>query len=300
MVSLTFALVVIWPTQSMGRVVGLGILMTFFVAFFWAWFSWLYTDDGYYEKWILSTLPSAVIPYTLGQIISGHCLDFSSVRHPDNYPVQLGLTYMAVKMIVYYITFVVIDYLKSTKWYAAPWKWSKTEPIEEMTPISVDWLRKTYGDIMVLNDLSFEIKIGETLAIVGPNGAGKSTLLTILVGALPSTSGHVRFEGLETTRDVECIHRMIGFCPQVNLFMNELKAPEWFHALCVLRGEPDFDYSELVAALGLDDQLESRLGDLSGGNKRKVCLATALLGNPAIVVLDEATSGVDFTSRTRI
>jgi ABC-type multidrug transport system ATPase subunit len=298
--SFTFALVVIRPTQSMGRVVGIGVLMTFFVAFFWARFSWLYTDDGYYEKWILSILPSAAIPYIFGQIISGHCIDFSSVRHPDNYPVQFGLIYMAVEMVVYYIAFLIIDYMKGTKWYMAPWKWGKTQPIEDVTPISVDWLRKTYGDIVALNDLSFEIEIGETLAIVGPNGAGKSTLLAILAGALPSTFGQVRFRGLETTRDIECIHRMIGFCPQENLFMNELKAPEWFHALCVLRGEPEFDYSELVAALGLEDQLELRLGDLSGGNKRKVCLATALLGNPAIVVLDEATSGVDFTSRTRI
>jgi ABC-type multidrug transport system ATPase subunit len=153
---------------------------------------------------------------------------------------------------------------------------------------------------LVLKDLSFQVEIGETLAIVGPNGAGKSTLLAIMAGALPSTSGQARFRGLEATRDIECIHRMIGFCPQQNRFMNELKAPEWFHALCVLRGEPDFDYSELVAALGLEDQLELRLGDLSGGNKRKVCLATALLGNPAIAILDEATSGVDFTSRTRI
>jgi ABC-type multidrug transport system ATPase subunit len=299
-VSLTFVLIVIWPTQSMGRVVGLGILMTFFVAFFWAKFSWLYTDDGYYEKWILSILPSASIPYTFGQIIRGHCVDFSNVRHPDNYPVQLGLTYMAVEMVVYYIAFFIIDYIKETNWYISPWKWSKRQPIEDVMPISVDWLRKIYGDIVALNDLSFQVEMGETLAIVGPNGAGKSTLLAILAGALPSTSGQVRFKGLETTRDVECIHRMVGFCPQENLFMNELKVPEWFHALCILRGEPDFDYSQLVAALGLEDQLESLLGDLSGGNKRKVCLATALLGNPTIVVLDEATSGVDFTSRTRI
>jgi ATP-binding cassette subfamily A (ABC1) protein 5 len=96
------------------------------------------------------------------------------------------------------------------------------------------------------------------------------------------------------------MHTMVGFCPQGNLFMDQLNTPEWLGALCVLRGVPDFDYSELVVALGLEHQLESRIGDMSGGNKRKVCLASALLGNPAIVVLDEATSGVDFTSRTRI
>jgi ABC-2 type transport system ATP-binding protein len=65
-------------------------------------------------------------------------------------------------------------------------------------------------------------------------------------------------------------------------------------------GEPDFDCSELIAALGLESQLTGGIGGMSGGNKRKVCLVSALLGSPAIVILDEATSGVDFTSRTRI
>jgi ABC-type multidrug transport system ATPase subunit/multisubunit Na+/H+ antiporter MnhF subunit len=298
--SFTFALIVIRPTQAMGRVVGLDTLMAFLIVYFWAAFSWLYTEDGYYEKRILSVLPSASIPYTQGQLIAGHCIDFSELNNPGHYPVRMGLTYMAVEMVVYYVMFAIIDYVKSTKWYRAPFRWGKNKPTDEVTLIEIDWLCKSYGDTSVLKDLSFQVEMGEALAIVGPNGAGKSTLLAILAGALPSTFGEVRFRGLEAARDVECIHRMIGFRPQQNRFMNELNAPEWFHALCVLRGEPDFDYSELIPALGLEQQLESQIGDLSGGNKRKVCLATALLGNPAIVVLDEATAGVDFTSRTRI
>jgi ABC-2 type transport system ATP-binding protein len=299
-VSFTFALIVIRPTQAMGRVVGLGTLLAFLVVYFWASFSWLYTEDGYFEKRILSILPSAAIPYTLGQLIAGHCIDFSKLMNPDHYPVRMGLIYMAVEMVAYGLMFIIIDSVMSTKWYRAPFQWGKKKPTEQVTPIEIDWHCKSYGDTVVLKDLSFQVEMGEALAIVGPNGAGKSTLLAILAGALPSTFGEVRFRGLEITRDIESIHRMVGFCPQQNRFMNELNAPEWFHALCVLRGEPDFDYSELIAALGLEDQLRSQIGDLSGGNKRKVSLATALLGDPSIVVLDEATAGVDFTSRTRI
>jgi ABC-type multidrug transport system ATPase subunit len=148
--------------------------------------------------------------------------------------------------------------------------------------------------------VSFNIEVGETLAIVGPNGAGKSTLLRILAGACPPDSGKMTVRGLNVIEQISSLHKMVGFCPQENLFMNELTVLEWLNTLCILRGEPDFDCSELVAALGLEHQLKGRIGDMSGGNKRKVCLASALLGNPAIVILDEATSGVDFTSRTRI
>jgi len=122
----------------------------------------------------------------------------------------------------------------------------------------------------------------------------------ILAGACPPTVGKILFRGLDITEHITIMHRMTGFCPQQNVFMNELTALEWFRTLCVLRGEPDFDCSELIAALGLESQLPGRIGGMSGGNKRKVCLASALLGSPAIVILDEATSGVDFTSRTRI
>jgi ABC-type multidrug transport system ATPase subunit len=164
----------------------------------------------------------------------------------------------------------------------------------------VEELERVYGDVIALNKISFSVDSRETLAIIGPNGAGKSTLLGILAGCRQTTSGGISFAGLNITVDISEMHSVVGYCPQENLFMNELNAPEWIHALCVLRGIPDFDYSEIFAALGLNEQMTGRIGSMSGGNKRKVCLASALIGDPAIVILDEATSGVDFTSRTRI
>jgi hypothetical protein len=80
-VSFTVALIAFRPTQSMGGVVGLGILLSFFVIFVWAMLSWLYTDDGSYEKRILSILPSAPIPYTFAQIVSGNCVGFDWAEH---------------------------------------------------------------------------------------------------------------------------------------------------------------------------------------------------------------------------
>jgi ABC-type multidrug transport system ATPase subunit len=299
-VSFTFALIALRPTQAMGRVVGLGILMIFFVVFFWAVFSWMYTDQGYYEKRILSIFPAAAIPYTLSQILSGHCIDFAQIKFPESYPVRMGLIYMAVETVVYYLGFLIADSLIPTKWFRAPIIWGRGKAGGNAEPIVVEELVKNYGDDRALDKIGFEIEPSETLAIIGPNGAGKSTLLGILAGCCPSSGGRIILSGLDITTDIRAMHSVVGYCPQENLFMNELNAPEWIGALCVLRGVPDYDFSEVFAALGLDQQMTGRIGSMSGGNKRKVCLASALIGNPAIVILDEATSGVDFTSRTRI
>jgi ABC-type multidrug transport system ATPase subunit len=299
-VSFAFALIALRPTQALGRVVGLGTLMVFFVVFFWALFSWLYTDQGYYEKRILSIFPSASIPYTMGQIVSGHCITLSAVMYPENYPVRMGFIYMAVETVVYFIVFVIAETFISTKWFKAPIKWGYGNGDIEPEPIIIEELVKDYGEIRALNKVGFEIEPGETLAIIGPNGAGKSTLLGILAGCCSSSSGRIMFCGQDITININTIHHIVGYCPQDNLFMNELNAPEWIDALCVLRGVPDYDRSAVFSALGLDAQLTGRIGSMSGGNKRKVCLASSLIGNPSIVVLDEATSGVDFTSRTRI
>jgi ABC-type multidrug transport system ATPase subunit len=299
-VSFAFALIALQPTQALGRVVGLGTLMVFFVVFFWALFSWLYTDQGYWEKRILSIFPSAAIPYTMGQIVSGHCISLANVEFPDHYSVRMGFAYMAIETVVYYIVFVLAENLKATKWFKAPVRWGKGKANDEIGKIAVDGLIKIYGDVTALDKISFSVDPGETLAIIGPNGAGKSTLLAIMAGCRSSSGGHIAFAGLDITEDIGEMHSVVGYCPQENLFMNELNAPEWIHSLCVLRGIPDFDYSEIFSALGLNEQVTGRIGSMSGGNKRKVCLASALIGNPAIIILDEATSGVDFTSRTRI
>jgi ABC-type multidrug transport system ATPase subunit len=212
----------------------------------------------------------------------------------------MGFIYMGVESVVYYIVFMIMEYVNKTKWFRAPMKWGKGRGNDEATPIVVSELVKKYEDTIALKSISFKIEVGETLAIIGPNGAGKSSLLGVLSGCCPCDGGSIDFVGLDVTEDIEVMHRVVGYCPQENLFMNELNGPEWIGALCSLRGIADYDFSEIFSALGLNEQTTGRIGSMSGGNKRKVCLASALIGNPSIVILDEATSGVDFTSRTRI
>ena len=300
--SFTFFLVSLHPTQTMGRIVGLGVLLSVFVFVFWASFTWMHTEGGYYEKRIFSIFPQAALQYTLGQIVAGYCLGFDQINQPPGYKVSMGLIYLACETVVYYLLFVLVDSCMSWKWFPAPIKWGYKKPkSDDISPIVVQGLVKQYGkDTYAVNDVSFEVPLGETLAIVGPNGAGKSTLIGLLSGSKEPTLGDIQYCGTSIRKYLKTAHHLIGLCPQDNLFMNELTAAEWIETVAVLRGEPDFDYSEIFRALGLDKQLRSRIGDMSGGNKRKVCLASALVANPPIVILDEATSGVDFTSRTRI
>ena len=300
--SFTFFLVSLHPTQTMGRIVGLGTLLSVFVFVFWASFTWMHTEGGYYEKRIFSIFPQAALQYTLGQIVAGYCLGFDQINQPPGYKVSMGLIYMACETVVYYLLFVLVDSCMSWKWFPAPIKWGFKKPSsEETSPIVVRGLVKQYGkNTYAVNDVSFEVPLGETLAIVGPNGAGKSTLIGLLSGSKEPTLGDIQYCGISIRSYLKTAHHLVGLCPQDNLFMNELTAAEWIQTVAILRGEPNFDYSEIFKALGLDKQLRSRIGDMSGGNKRKVCLASALIANPPIVILDEATSGVDFTSRTRI
>ena len=301
--SFTFCLVSLHPTQAMGRIVGLGTLLSVFVFVFWASFTWMHTEGGYYEKRIFSIFPQAALQYTLGHIVAGYSMDFEHINQPPGYKVSMGLIYLACETVVYYILFVIIDSCMSWKWFPAPIKWRFKKPdLDEKVPIRVCELTKRYGKKgpAAVNGISFDVSLGETLAIVGPNGAGKSTLIGLFSGAKEPTYGDIEFCGISIKNHLKTAHSIIGLCPQDNLFMNELTASEWIDTVRILRGVPDYDYTEIFAALGLDKQLRSRIGDMSGGNKRKVCLASALVGNPPIVVLDEATSGVDFTSRTRI
>ena len=304
--SFLFFLMSLWPTHQMGNIAGYGILFTFFICIFWGFFDWLYKDSGYVEKYVLSILPHAALSFTMAQIGSGEITKFSQLDGPVYYPVKYGFTYLAVESVVYFALYILIESLKTRLWLPAPIRWGKSLAMNRVSnekderAIIVKNITKKYGKTVAVNNVSFDVNQGETLAIVGPNGAGKSTMMSLLAAMMHLDKGHIYFKGIDVMKNVKAIHEIVGLCPQENLFMNELTVDEWMKAICSLRNEPNFDYDEIFMTLGLDAQRHYRIGKMSGGNKRKTCLAAALACNPPIVILDEATSGVDFTSRTRI
>ena len=164
--------------------------------------------------------------------------------------------------------------------------------------IRVASLRKTYGDVVAVDDVSFDIKRGSIFCMIGPNGAGKTTTIECLEGLRQPDSGSVAVAGLDPTADrARLVHR-IGVQLQEIGIPPRMKAKEALNLFASLYGT-SVSISELSAELRLHESLSKPYGSLSGGQKRRVNIALSLVGDPEIVFLDEPTTGLDPEYRFR-
>jgi len=164
-------------------------------------------------------------------------------------------------------------------------------------------LRKSFGAILAVDGVSFEIRAGETFGLLGPNGAGKTTTIHMLVGVLRPDAGRVAIDGQpDPTR--AAVRRKIGIAPQALSLYDELTGGEnlaLFGRLYGLRGRVLREYVErAIEFAGLADRRKHRVKTYSGGMKRRLNLATALMHDPPVLLCDEPTVGVDPQSRNRI
>ena len=168
--------------------------------------------------------------------------------------------------------------------------------IPELT-IEAEHLVKTYGSLTAVNDLSFTVKRGEIVGLLGPNGAGKSTTMRILTGYLPATSGSVRICGVPAASQPDAIKRHIGYMPENNPLPEDLRVSEYLWFRGRLKEVPRAKLrSRIDEVLELCDLKRSRhriLGRLSKGTKQRVGIAEAILAEPAIIIMDEPTIGLD-------
>jgi ABC-2 type transport system ATP-binding protein len=162
-------------------------------------------------------------------------------------------------------------------------------------------VRKNYGHTPALRGVSFTVETGELFGLLGPNGAGKTTLLSILAGLHPADSGDVLIDGQPLQFDSR---RKIGIATQDLAIYPELTAREnllFFGKLYGLAGSDlNTRANEMLAAVELTDRAEHRAGTFSGGMKRRLNLAVALIHRPQLLLLDEPTTGVDPQSRNHI
>ncbi len=172
-----------------------------------------------------------------------------------------------------------------------------------MPAISFQNVTKTYsgarGAVHALDDVSFDIEPGEFFGLLGPNGAGKTTLISILAGLTRASSGHVTVLGHDVVSDYAAARLSLGIVPQELVFDPFFTVRE---ALRIQSGyfgvrANDAWIDELLANLGLSDKAESNMRQLSGGMKRRVLVAQALVHRPPVIVLDEPTAGVDVELR---
>jgi ABC-2 type transport system ATP-binding protein len=169
--------------------------------------------------------------------------------------------------------------------------------------IRADRLVKRFGDFIAVNDVSFEARRGEIMGFLGPNGAGKSTTIRILCGLLRPSSGRAEVAGLDVARDPERVRANIGYMSQKFSLYDDLSVMEnlsFFGGVYGVRGARLKErLAFAVDMAGLKGRENAIVGDLSGGWKQRLALGCAVMHEPAILFLDEPTSGVDPASRRR-
>ncbi|MEJ3747204.1 ABC transporter ATP-binding protein [Actinomycetes bacterium KLBMP 9797] len=165
-----------------------------------------------------------------------------------------------------------------------------------MSVIEVTNLRKEYGDVVAVDDVSFTVEPGEIFGILGPNGAGKTTTVECVEGLRQRDGGTVRVLGLDPGRDGTALRQRLGVQLQQSELPEKLKVWEALDLYSSFYRQPA-DWRELLDLLGLSDRRDARYGTLSGGQKQRLSIALALVGDPEIAVLDELTTGLDPAAR---
>ena len=168
-----------------------------------------------------------------------------------------------------------------------------------MSAISFKHLTKHYGSLVALNDVSLEIEEGEFFGLLGPNGAGKTTLISILAGLCRPTAGSGEVMGHDVQADFREARRLLGIVPQelvFDPFFTVRETLQFQSGYFGIKNNGEW-IDEILHHLGLADKANKNMRALSGGMKRRVLVAQALVHRPPVIVLDEPTAGVDVELR---
>ncbi len=162
--------------------------------------------------------------------------------------------------------------------------------------VEIAHLRKTYGALVAVDDVSFSVAEGEIFGILGPNGAGKTTTAECAIGLRSPDSGTIRLMGLDPHADAAKIHEIVGVQLQASALPPKLRVGEILHMYRSFYRDPA-DVGELIEVLGLAGKRHDYYRSLSGGQRQRLSIALALIGRPKIAVLDEMTTGLDPQAR---
>ena len=172
-----------------------------------------------------------------------------------------------------------------------------SEPVDEV--ISVESLNKRFGDLVAVDDISFNVRRGEVFGILGPNGAGKTTTLECIEGLQEPSSGRISVLGTEVARDPNTVKERIGVQLQASAYFDYLTLTEileLFGRFYSRRVPP----AELLSTVGLEDKANTTVGKLSGGQQQRFTIAATLVNDPEVVFLDEPTAGLDPQARRNL
>ena len=170
--------------------------------------------------------------------------------------------------------------------------------------IEVENLRKIYGDLTAVHDISFTARSGEIFGLLGPNGAGKTTTISCISGLIAPTAGHVRILGHDVVREGTAARRLLGVVPQEISLYEDLSAIEnlsyWGGTQGMRNPVLRMRIQEVLEVTGLQDRAREPVKQFSGGMRRRLNFACGIVHSPKVLLLDEPTVGVDPQSRVRL
>lgn len=163
--------------------------------------------------------------------------------------------------------------------------------------ISVSGVTKSYGKLIAIDNISFQVGEGEILGFLGPNGAGKTTTMRIITGYTPPTDGEVRVGGFDVVEDPIRAKKQIGYLPENPPLYNEMTVRGYLDFVADLKNVPGKIKRERISfameKCGIEDVKNRLIGNLSKGYRQRIGIAQALVNDPAVLILDEPTIGLD-------
>jgi len=168
--------------------------------------------------------------------------------------------------------------------------------------IKVSNLTKTFGQLKAVDNISFELKPKIITGLLGPNGAGKTTTMRMLTGLITPDKGKILIGNKDIKKDPLEIKKMLGYLPEENPLYSFLTVKEYLNFISEIKGIKNTkkEINKYVRDLGIDKVMNQKIENLSKGFKQRVGLSASLLGNPELLILDEATSGLDPNQRIEI
>lgn len=168
--------------------------------------------------------------------------------------------------------------------------------------LEINHLKISLGGVPILHDVNLSLDDGEIYGLLGPNGAGKSTTIAAAIGLLRRDDGRVRIMGQDPRTDPDPIHARLGVLPEQNGFYDWMTATEYlgFFAALYDRNPTEVELRDRLARLGLEPRPGQRIGTFSRGMRQRLGLARALIADPALLILDEPTNGLDPRGRREI
>src|SRR5947209_10277011 len=181
--------------------------------------------------------------------------------------------------------------------YSAPASLEIVQSKELRLMIEVEHLVKSYRELKAVNDVSFQVQSGEILGFLGPNGAGKTTTMRILTGVLPPTSGKAKVCGFDVFENPIEVKKRIGYLPENPPVYTDMTARAYLRFVAEIKGVArkarQSEVERVATKTSCTQFLHRVIGNLSKGQRQRVGLAQALLGDPEVLILDEPTVGLD-------